>query len=84
MYNFADLKLVDQIDTISNPKGLCALSPSGTNNVVACPGRQHGHVHLELYDTKKTTLVKAHEVRAAPASRIATCWPVLTPSSPPC
>jgi WD40 repeat protein len=38
VYNFADLKLVDQIDTNANPNGLCALCPDVNNNVLACPG----------------------------------------------
>lgn len=27
VYNFADLRLIDAIDTCFNPKGICALSP---------------------------------------------------------
>eukprot|EP00164_Ancoracysta_twista_P000102 GFYU01000144.1.p1 GENE.GFYU01000144.1~~GFYU01000144.1.p1 ORF type:complete len:358 (-),score=87.71 GFYU01000144.1:505-1578(-) len=61
VYNFADLKLVDHIETIENPKGLCAVCPSSTNNVLACPGLQKGHVRIELYDMKKTTPIAAHE-----------------------
>eukprot|EP00163_Fabomonas_tropica_P003367 TRINITY_DN1286_c0_g1_i1.p1 TRINITY_DN1286_c0_g1~~TRINITY_DN1286_c0_g1_i1.p1 ORF type:complete len:296 (-),score=48.03 TRINITY_DN1286_c0_g1_i1:75-962(-) len=78
VYNFADLKLVDQVETISNPKGLCALSASSASNTLACPGLQKGHVHLELYDAKKTTLVAAHETHLscislnADGSRLAT------------
>ena len=26
VYNFADLRLIDAIDTCNNPKGLCAMS----------------------------------------------------------
>jgi len=29
VYNFADLRLIDAIDTCNNPKGLCALNPDG-------------------------------------------------------
>jgi len=61
VYNFANLKLVDHIETINNPKGLCALCPSPTNNVLVCPGLQQGHVRVELYDVKKTSLIPAHE-----------------------
>jgi len=61
VYNFADLKLVDHIETTSNPKGLCALCPFSSNTVLVCPGLAHGHVRVELYDLKKTTLIKAHE-----------------------
>eukprot|EP00494_Astrolonche_serrata_P023515 UN23773 len=53
VYNFANLKLVDHIETITNSKGLCALCPSPNNNVLVCPGLQQGHVRVEIYDTKK-------------------------------
>jgi WD40 repeat protein len=61
VYNFADLKIIDSIDTANNDKGLCAFSPDPNSTVLACPGTQVGHVRLELYDQKKTTLVPAHE-----------------------
>ena len=48
VYNFADLKLVDHIDTIVNPLGLCALCPNSNNMVLACPGPERGTVHLEV------------------------------------
>ncbi|DBA03638.1 TPA: hypothetical protein N0F65_006817 [Lagenidium giganteum] len=61
VYNFADLKLVDHIETIANPRGLCALCPSTSNTVLACPGVSRGTVRIELYDLRKTTLITAHE-----------------------
>eukprot|EP00465_Bigelowiella_longifila_P000659 CAMPEP_0185281462 /NCGR_PEP_ID=MMETSP1359-20130426/66733_1 /TAXON_ID=552665 /ORGANISM="Bigelowiella longifila, Strain CCMP242" /LENGTH=378 /DNA_ID=CAMNT_0027876899 /DNA_START=606 /DNA_END=1742 /DNA_ORIENTATION=- len=65
VYNFADLKLVDHIETIKNPKGLCALCPYSSNTVLVCPGLQKGHVRVELYDMKKTTIIPAHETSLA-------------------
>lgn len=65
VYNFADLKLIDHIETISNPNGLCALSPHATSTVLVCPGMQRGHVRVELYDLKKTTFIIAHEATLA-------------------
>ena len=61
VYNFADLKLVDHIETTQNSRGLCALCPLSSNTVLVCPGLQKGHVRCELYDAKKTTLIEAHE-----------------------
>eukprot|EP00753_Platysulcus_tardus_P009071 PLAT1791.1.p1 GENE.PLAT1791.1~~PLAT1791.1.p1 ORF type:complete len:401 (+),score=228.29 PLAT1791.1:55-1257(+) len=61
VYNFVDLKLIDHIETHSNPKGLCALCPHSTNTVLACPGLQRGHVKVELYNIRKTTTIDAHE-----------------------
>mmetsp|Transcript_27684 Transcript_27684/g.40876 ORF Transcript_27684/g.40876 Transcript_27684/m.40876 type:complete len:504 (+) Transcript_27684:139-1650(+) len=66
MYNFSDLKLLDQIHTISNPLGLLALSPDpAAGTVLACPSITRGHVRLELYSSRKTVLVEAHETSLA-------------------
>lgn len=65
VYNFADLSLLDHVITSENPKGLCVLCPHPTNNVLACPGAAKGHVRVELYDHRKTTLIAAHEAALA-------------------
>lgn len=44
MYNFADLRLEHSTETLSNPAGLVALSPSPEHNVLACPGLHCGQV----------------------------------------
>ena len=64
-YNFADLTLVDHLETAENPRGLCAVCASPTSNVLACLGAQAGHVRVELYDLRKTTLIAAHETPLA-------------------
>jgi hypothetical protein len=51
VYNFADLKLLHQIETIANPTGLCALSPNSTQTVLACPGLHKGEVRRMLLST---------------------------------
>lgn len=61
VYNFADLKLLDHIETYQNTKGLCAICPYTPSTVLVCPGLQKGHVRCELYDTGKTQLIPAHE-----------------------
>lgn len=65
VYNFADLSLLDHVETADNSKGLCALCPSPSNNVLAVPGMQKGDVRIELYDLRKTTLIAAHEAALA-------------------
>ena len=65
IYNFADLTLVDHLETVENTRGLCCISSSSSNNVLACPGIIKGHVRVELYDTRKTTLIAAHEANLA-------------------
>ncbi len=44
VYNFADLKLLDHIETAPNSKGLCALCPYSSNTVLVCPGLQKGQL----------------------------------------
>lgn len=61
VYNFADLKLLHQIETWSNTKGICALSPAPKTCVLACPGQQKGEVRVELYSSKKTKFIQAHD-----------------------
>lgn len=62
VYNFADLRLIDAIDTCSNPKGLCALNPETRNAVLATPASQKGYVRVALYhDTNTNNSFKAHE-----------------------
>eukprot|EP00951_Prasinocladus_malaysianus_P021803 scaffold181156_cov48-Prasinocladus_malaysianus.AAC.1 len=69
VYNFADLKLLHQIETLSNVKGLIALSSSAETTVLACPGLHKGQpdsggllqqVRVELYDVRRTKFISAH------------------------
>ena len=64
-YNFADLSLVDHLETADNPRGLCAVCAQPSNNVLAVPGAQPGHVRVELYDLRKSTHIVAHETALA-------------------
>ncbi|KAE9589593.1 putative transcription factor WD40-like family [Lupinus albus] len=64
VYNFSDLKVLHQIETIANPKGLCEVSHSGAM-VLACPGLQKGQVRVEHYTSKRTKFIMAHDSRVA-------------------
>lgn len=44
VYNFADLALLHQIDTLANKAGLCAVSCEPRPMVLACPGIHRGQV----------------------------------------
>lgn len=46
VYNFADLRLIYQWETIHNGKGLLAMSSQVENTVVACPGVHVGQVRF--------------------------------------
>ncbi|KAI6684918.1 hypothetical protein NL676_030831 [Syzygium grande] len=65
VYNFADLKLLHQIETIANPKGLCMVSQSSGQMVLVCPGLQKGQVRVEHYASKRTKFIMAHGSRIA-------------------
>ncbi|KAL6968474.1 Autophagy-related protein 18a [Sarracenia purpurea var. burkii] len=65
VYNFSDLKLLHQIETITNPKGLCAVSQASGSLVLVCPGLQKGQVRVEHYLSKRTKFIMAHDSRIA-------------------
>lgn len=65
VYRFSDLKMVDQIATLANPKGLVSLCADNAHNVLAVPGLVKGSVRVELYDINKATLIQAHETEMA-------------------
>ena len=60
VYNFADLKLLLQINTVPNPKGLCAISSTSNSSVIACPGVVKGQVRIELPGLKHPMYLSAH------------------------
>eukprot|EP00250_Pteridium_aquilinum_P017964 c23870_g1_i1 orf=376-1677(-) len=65
IYNFTDLKLLHQIETIANPRGLCALSSASNSIVLACLGLHRGQVRVEHYGLKKTKFIPAHDSHLA-------------------
>ncbi|XP_071932399.1 autophagy-related protein 18a-like isoform X1 [Coffea arabica] len=65
VYNFADLKLIHQIETVMNPKGLCEVSHVSGSMVLVCPGLQKGQVRVEHYASKRTKFIVAHDSRIA-------------------
>jgi hypothetical protein len=74
-----DLKLLHQIETLANSRGLVALSPSPDAVVLACPGLHTGQVRVELYDRRQTRFISAHNTALAALAlsgdgkRLATC-----------
>jgi WD40 repeat protein len=73
VYDFpADLKLIHQMETIPNAKGLVALSsstsPGNGNSVLVCPGLHRGEVrveHLSADKGNKTNVIAAHDSHLA-------------------
>lgn len=65
VYSFMDLKLLHQIETISNLKGLCCLSHHSNTSVLACPGLRRGQVRVEHFGLSMTKFIKAHDSHIA-------------------
>eukprot|EP00262_Sarcandra_glabra_P001582 TRINITY_DN11716_c0_g1_i1.p1 TRINITY_DN11716_c0_g1~~TRINITY_DN11716_c0_g1_i1.p1 ORF type:complete len:425 (-),score=46.77 TRINITY_DN11716_c0_g1_i1:367-1641(-) len=65
VYNFTDLKLLHQIETSANPRGLCCLSHHSNTSVLACPGLHRGQVRIEHFGLKMTKFINAHDSHVA-------------------
>jgi WD repeat-containing protein 45 len=61
VYNFADLRLIDAIDTCFNPKGICALSADQNLSVLATPDKQKGQVKVTVYEKNNSFVIAAHQ-----------------------
>lgn len=61
VYNFKDLKLLQQIETSANPRGLCCLSYQPNTFVLACPGLCRGQVRVEHFGLNMKKLIHAHD-----------------------
>lgn len=63
VYNFSDLKLIDAIETIENPKGLCSVSYAPEKTFLACLEKGKGRIRVNIYDdqeTEETHSIEAH------------------------
>ncbi len=60
VYNFFGLKLMDIIDTVPNPSGICAVSSKGAVFVVT-PGQKRGAVRVINYDDNLCIDKQAHK-----------------------
>ena len=60
VYNFADLRLIDAIDTCLNPKGLCALSSDPNVAVLATPDKAKGSIRVTAYEKNNSFVIAGH------------------------
>ncbi|KAA8533951.1 hypothetical protein F0562_031468 [Nyssa sinensis] len=65
VYNFMDLKLLHQIETLANPRGLCCLSHHLNTSVLACPGLRRGQVRIDHFGLNMTKVINAHDSQIA-------------------
>lgn len=65
VYNFSNLNLIDSIDTVSNPTGLCAVSYEDEIALIACPDKEVGRVRVNIYlkdkeEPEAPNVIEAH------------------------
>lgn len=60
VHNFADLKLLETIDTCPNPLGLCSINTDGDDILLATPHKEVGEVNVQISSENKTIHIKAH------------------------
>ena len=53
VYNFKDLKQLQQLESTDNPRGLCVLAPEQDRAVLVCPGLQVGQIRIEDLSHKR-------------------------------
>ena len=61
VYNFADLRLIDAIDTCLNPKGLCAISSDPNISVLATPDKTKGSIKVTIYEKNNSFVIAGHQ-----------------------
>lgn len=59
-YRFKDLKLLVQIPTYTNRKGLISMCSEMNTNILAIPGTAKGSVRVELFDSNKNVTIQCH------------------------
>jgi WD40 repeat protein len=70
VYDFSELRCVDGIETLANPKGLCALSTAeGGTAVLACPGLNKGGVRVEWFAAQPVSGSSLPRIVKDPARR---------------
>ncbi|KAF3556434.1 hypothetical protein F2Q69_00017787 [Brassica cretica] len=65
VYSFVDLRLLLQIETYANPRGLCCLSHDSDTSVLACPGLLRGEIRVEHFGLNMVQTVNAHDASIA-------------------
>lgn len=61
IYSFTNLKLIHEIETSPNPRGLCCLSYHSDYSVLICPGLRRGQIRIEHFGLKTIMFISAHD-----------------------
>ena len=62
VYNFSDLKLIDAIETIENPKGLCSISYAPEKTYLAWLEKAKGRIRVNIYEDLE--MEESHSIEA--------------------
>ncbi|KAL1220099.1 Autophagy-related protein 18c [Cardamine amara subsp. amara] len=54
-------RLLHQIETQANPRGLCCLSHHSNTSVLACPGLHRGEIRVEHFGLTMVQIISAHD-----------------------
>eukprot|EP01118_Nematostelium_gracile_P005312 TRINITY_DN1671_c0_g1_i1.p1 TRINITY_DN1671_c0_g1~~TRINITY_DN1671_c0_g1_i1.p1 ORF type:complete len:354 (-),score=60.51 TRINITY_DN1671_c0_g1_i1:38-1099(-) len=73
IYDISSIKILHTIDTVPNPKGLCALSPSGDNCYLAYPGSTEKGT-IVIFDALSLQISNMIEAHKTPLSRMTINW----------
>ncbi|XP_024017722.1 autophagy-related protein 18a [Morus notabilis] len=60
VFNFSDFRILREIETAANPKGICAVSEWGWSAVLVFLGLQRGQVRVEHHAARRTKYIEAH------------------------
>lgn len=61
VFNFADFKVLDLLETCPNPKGLCSVASDTSTLVLALPSKRIGVVELTVESPPKKQKIEAHK-----------------------
>jgi WD40 repeat protein len=61
IYNFSDLKLINSIETTSNPNGLVSISSIEKDYILATLGLEEGHMRIETTFNREVINIPAHK-----------------------
>lgn len=65
VHNFGDLKLLHDIETTANPKGLCSVSQNADRMILVCLGLRKGQVRVVDYASNRAIYIGVHESELA-------------------
>jgi len=61
VFNFADFKVLDLLETCPNPKGLCSVASQTDTLILALPSKKVGVVEVTFESPTKKVKIDAHK-----------------------